>query len=63
MIGISDGLLNATTRISPDMANRLSDALGRTPENWLAIQRKYDQWLARTRLKLVGAAKTTLDAT
>lgn len=57
-----NSLLNAKIRVGPDMAKRLSDALGRTPENWLTMQGKYDQCLAGTRLRLVGATKTTLGA-
>ena len=57
-----NSLLNAKSGVSPDMAHRLSEALGRTPENWLAMQRKYDQWFIGTKLRLVGAPKTSLDA-
>ena len=57
-----NNLLNAKTDICPDMANRLSEALGRSPENWLAMQRKYDRSIADTRLKLVETSKTNLNA-
>ena len=35
-------LLNGHARISPEMAIRLSQAFGRTPEGWLRLQASYD---------------------
>ena len=32
--------------VSPEMALRLSKALGRSPESWLAMQDDYDLWQA-----------------
>jgi addiction module HigA family antidote len=32
-------ILTDTSRLSPDMALRLSRALGRSPKSWLAMQR------------------------
>lgn len=62
-------LLNGQSDVSPEMALRLSKALGRTPESWLALQNNYDLWQARQRVDLqnVGkvefaAAATTLPA-
>jgi antitoxin HigA-1 len=40
-------LLNSKSRITPEMALRLSKALGRSPESWLAMQNNYDLWQAR----------------
>ena len=37
-------LLNGDSNISSEMALRLSKALGRTPESWLAMQDEYDLW-------------------
>jgi addiction module HigA family antidote len=34
------------------MALRLSKAIGRSPESWLAMQDNYDLWQARQRLDL-----------
>ena len=51
-----NNLLSAQSRISPDMAQRLSEMFGRSPENWLAMQRKYDQGLNGTKLRLVGTS-------
>lgn len=39
-----DHLLNGESNISPEMALRLSKALGRTPESWLAMRDQYDLW-------------------
>jgi addiction module HigA family antidote len=33
--------------VSPEMALRLSKALGRSPESWLAMQDNYDLWQAK----------------
>ena len=54
-------ILTGVSGISPDMALRLSKALGRSPESWLAMQYNYDLWQARQRLKLgnVGRVKLT----
>jgi addiction module HigA family antidote len=38
--------------ISPDMALRLSKALGRSAESWLAMQDHYDLWQAKQKAKL-----------
>ena len=39
-------ILTGTSRISPEMALRLSKALGRSPESWLAMQSTHDLWQA-----------------
>ncbi|MEN0106515.1 MAG: HigA family addiction module antitoxin [Pseudomonas sp.] len=40
-------VLNGSSRVTPDMALRLSVALGRSAESWLAMQDAYDLWNAR----------------
>jgi antitoxin HigA-1 len=45
-------ILKGTSGISPVMALRLSKALGRSPESWLALQYNYDLWQARQHVKL-----------
>ena len=40
-------LVNGQSGVSPEMALRLSKALGRSPESWLAMQHNYDLWRAR----------------
>jgi len=43
-------LLNGENNISPEIALRLSKALGRSPESWLAMQGQYDLWHARKKI-------------
>jgi antitoxin HigA-1 len=45
-------VLNGKSRVTPEMALRLSKTLGRSPESWLAMQSNYDLWQARQRLDL-----------
>ena len=40
------------SRVSPEMALRLSKALGRSPESWLTMQDHHDLWQARQKLDL-----------
>jgi addiction module HigA family antidote len=55
-------LLNGGSNISPEMALRLSKALGRTPESWLAMQHQYDLWHARKHVDLKRVRKLKLSA-
>jgi addiction module HigA family antidote len=50
-------ILKRTSGISPEMALRLSKALGRSPESWLAMQYNYDLWRARQHVKLEKVRK------
>ena len=45
-------VLQGTSGISPEMALRLSKALGRSPESWLAMQDNHDLWQARQTVDL-----------
>lgn len=45
-------VLNGASRVTPEMALRLSKALGRSAESWLAMQDRHDLWLARQRVDL-----------
>lgn len=45
-------VLQGTSSISPEMALRLSKALGRSPESWLAMQDNHDLWQARQTVDL-----------
>jgi addiction module HigA family antidote len=55
-LAVSPSTLNRVLRgkssISPEMALRLSKALGRTAESWLDLQRNYDLWHARKNVDL-----------
>ncbi len=55
-------LLNNESNISPEMALRLSKALGRTPESWLAMQDQYNLWHAKKRVDLKQVKKIKLYA-
>ena len=55
-------LLNGESNISPEMALRLSKALGRSPESWLAMQDHYDLWHARKKVSLKQVKKLNLSA-
>ena len=51
-LGVSPSTLarvvNERSGVSPEMALRLSKALGRSPESWLAMQHAYDlSWAKR----------------
>jgi addiction module HigA family antidote len=55
-------VLNGSSRISPEMALRLSKAIGRTPESWLAMQDAHDLWVARKSVNLQRVGKLRLAA-
>ena len=55
-------LLTGNSGISPEMALRLSKALGRSPESWLAMQYNYDLWQAKRRVNLRDVRKIKLTA-
>lgn len=65
-LGVSASTLNrvltGTSAVSPDMALRLSKALGRSPESWLAMQCNYDLWQAKRHAKLGKVGKVRLTA-
>ena len=52
----------APRHISSEMALRLSKALGRSPENWLAMQSNHDLWQAKQHVKLGKVGKVRLTA-
>jgi antitoxin HigA-1 len=45
-------VISGDSGVSPEMALRLSKALGRSPESWLAMQDAYDLWQARRHVRL-----------
>ena len=55
-------VLKTQSGISPEMALRLSKALGRSPESWLSMQDAYDLWQAKKTIKLGKVKKIKLDA-
>ena len=50
-------IVSERSGVSPEMALRLSKALGRSPESWLAMQDSYDLWQARKSADLAGVRK------
>ncbi len=42
-------ILNGRAGISPEMATRLGEAFGTSPESWLSQQVQYDLWQAEQR--------------
>ncbi|MCL2831342.1 MAG: HigA family addiction module antitoxin [Betaproteobacteria bacterium] len=55
-------LLKGASRVTPEMALRLSKAIGRTPESWLSMQNAYDIWVARQHVNLQRVAQLKLVA-
>jgi len=55
-------VLKKHSGVSPVTALRLSKALGRSPESWLAMQDSYDLWQARKQVKLGKVKKVPLSA-
>ena len=55
-------ILKQQSGVSPEMALRLSKALGRSPESWLSMQDSYDLWKAKKAIKLGRVQKIQLDA-
>ena len=55
-------ILKGTSRVTPEMALRLSKALGRSPESWLAMQDAHDLWVARQHIDLQRVGKLKLAA-
>ena len=55
-------ILKGASRITPEMALRLSKAIGRSPESWLAMQDNHDLWVARQHVNLQRVGKLKLVA-
>ena len=55
-------ILKGSSRITPEMALRLSKAIGRSPESWLAMQDSHDLWVARQQVDLKRVGKLRLVA-
>jgi len=45
-------ILNGSAGISADMALRLADALGTSPDLWIGMQSQYDLWRASQRRRI-----------
>lgn len=55
-------LLNGESNVSPEMALRLSQVFGRSPESWLAMQDHYSLWHAKQKIDLKDLKRLELVA-
>jgi antitoxin HigA-1 len=60
-------VLNGRAGVSADLALRLADALGKSPEPWAGMQSQYDLWVASRRrrkkvMRLHGVLKRARSA-
>ncbi len=55
-------IVSMRSGISPEMALRLSKALGRSAESWLAMQHNFDLWQAKKTADLSGVQKVQFEA-
>lgn len=55
-------ILKGQSSITPEMALRLSKAVGRTPESWLAMQDNYDLWQTKQTVNLASVNAVSFDA-
>ena len=55
-------ILTGTSGVSPEMALRLSKALGRSAESWLAMQYNHDLWQAKQHVSLGNVGRIRLTA-
>lgn len=55
-------ILKQQSGISPEMALRLSVAVGRSPESWLTMQQNHDLWVTKKVVELSGVRRLKLDA-
>jgi addiction module HigA family antidote len=55
-------VVSTRSAVSPEMALRLSKALGRSAESWLAMQHNYDLWQAKRSADLSSVQKIQFEA-
>ncbi len=55
-------VVSTRSGVSPEMALRLSKALGRSPESWLAMQHNFDLWQAKRSADLSDVQKIQFEA-
>jgi addiction module HigA family antidote len=55
-------VVSTRSAVSPEMALRLSKALGRSPESWLAMQHNFDLWQAKKSADLSDVQKIHFEA-
>ncbi len=55
-------IVSMKSGVSPEMALRLSKALGRSAESWLAMQHNFDLWKAKKTADLSDVQKIRFEA-
>ena len=55
-------VVSGRSAVSPEMALRLSKAVGRSAESWLAMQHNYDLWQARKSVDLSKVQNIEFDS-
>ena len=55
-------IVSTRSAVSPEMALRLSKAIGRSPESWLAMQHNFDLWQAKKSADLSEVQKIQFEA-
>ncbi len=55
-------IVSTRSGISPEMALRLSKALGRSAESWLTMQHNFDLWQAKKTADLSDVQKVQFEA-
>ncbi len=55
-------ILKGSSRITPEMALRLSKAIGRSAESWSTMQDGHDLWVARKQVNLQRVVKLPVAA-
>jgi len=55
-------VINGTAKVTPEMALRLSKALGRSPKSWLNLQDNYDLFHAEQKLSLDNITRVKVPA-
>ena len=53
-------ILKGSSRVTPEMALRLSKAIGRSTESWLLMQNTHDLWIALQNVDLNRVSKLKL---
>jgi antitoxin HigA-1 len=53
-------VISGASRVTPEMALRLSKAIGRSAESWLAMQDAHDLWAARQSVDLRDVGQLNL---
>jgi addiction module HigA family antidote len=55
-------IVSTRSGVSPEMALRLSKALGRSAESWLVMQHNFDLWQAKKTADLSAVQKVQFEA-